>query len=80
MSGDQAVSTWRVDSQTQRQRVNANNALEDGYDIFFTTGEGHNGSVFVPASKYTPAQVKAAIDQAAAQMDAIGALTHDAQV
>jgi hypothetical protein len=71
---------WAVDSQTPRTRANATGTVEDGYDIAFHTADGHNGLVFVPKSKYTPAAVSAVIDQAAADVDTIGSLTSDTEV
>jgi hypothetical protein len=72
--------TWRVDAQVQRTKVNALGGLEDGFDISFTTGQGHNGSVFVPQARYNTANVKAAVAEAAALMDDVGRLTHDSAV
>lgn len=80
MSSPSNGVTWRVDSQVQRTRVNALGGVEDGYDIAFTTGAGHNGSVFVPESRYTPANVRAAIAEKAALMDQVGSMTHDSEV
>lgn len=80
MSTPSGPGTFRVDAQNQRQRVNAAGAIEDGFDVFFTTGMGHNGSVFVPAARYTPANVKAAVAEAAALMDQVGSLTHETDV
>lgn len=73
-------ATWRIDSQSPRTRATATNGIEDGYDVAFTTGEGHNGTVFVPMSRYTPAKVKDAIQEQADLLDSIGSLTHDSDV
>jgi len=80
MSNDTPPATWRVDSQNPRQRVQATGVIEDGYDIAFTTGNGHPGQIFVPLTRYTPAQVKPLLQAAADAADAVGNLTHDSQV
>lgn len=74
------TSTWRVLSQTSQPQVAPTGGITDGMSIAFITGEGNNGTVWVPMSRYTAANVKEAIAAAAAQLDQIGALTHDTEV
>lgn len=71
---------WAVDSQTPRTRANATGTIEDGYDIAFSTAAGHNGVVYVPKSKYTPASVSAILQAEADKVDSIGSLTSDTEV
>lgn len=46
-----------------------------GTVVYFDTGNGNNGSVFVPASKYTAKHVRAMVAAKAALIDEIGSLT-----
>jgi hypothetical protein len=46
-----------------------------GTVVFFSTGEGNNGSVFVPASRYNPATVRTMVAHAAKLLDEVGAIT-----
>lgn len=77
MSDNTTPASWRVDSQTPRTRATSTGNVEDGYDIAYVTGEGHAGTVFVPARNYTVDKVKAVIQEAADKADSIGALTSD---
>lgn len=75
-----AAPQWAVDSQTPRTRANSTGTVEDGYDIAFSTSSGHNGVIFVPKSKYTPAAVRELLQAEADKVDAIGQLTADTEV
>lgn len=70
-------TTWRVTSQSQTTQINGAGAPVDGVEVFFTTGDGHSGSVFVAQNQYNPANVRDAIAAAATQMDAVGQLTSE---
>lgn len=80
MSTPTPASTWQVTSQSPTTRVGPTNNVEDGYDIAFVTGLGQSGTVFVPNARYTPAYVKQAIAERAAQVDAVAQLAHDSEV
>lgn len=72
-SGD--VTVWTITNQVERDQLVPGSAPVRGVQIFYTTGRGNSGSVFVPYSQYTStSQVKAAIQAAAAQMDAVSML------
>lgn len=45
-----------------------------GVQVYFTTGNGNTGSVFVPEAKYTAANVSNMIGAKAKLIDEIGAL------
>lgn len=69
------ATTWTVTNQVERDQVVPGSAPVKGVQIFYQTGRGHSGSVFVPYSQYgSTDQVKATIQAAAAQMDAVGML------
>lgn len=70
-------ASWSIDAQTPRTMADAAGNVTDGYQILFTTGEGHHGQVYVPHSQYTVDKVRAAIQAQADNIDAIGALTSD---
>lgn len=68
-------AAWRVTSQQETREQDVTGNYADGWRIYFTTGAGHNGSVFVPVQLYQPARIADLIGQAAANIDAIGNLT-----
>jgi hypothetical protein len=57
--------------------VVANGRAEQGWRVTFTTGDGTQGSVFLPLAEYTPDNVAAAITAQAAVLDAVSNLTHE---
>ena len=70
-------STWEVTSQYAGTDTSVPGKLEQGYYVTFRTGQGHDGTVFIPRARYNPAAVKSAIASEAALLDAVGALTSD---
>lgn len=71
------VGGWRVTSQTPGARAVAGvNGPVAGYTVGFVTGNGVNGSVFVPSASYSADNVKAAIAAQVAQLDAVSNLDH----
>jgi hypothetical protein len=75
------ASTWIVVRQATDQYDPDNpGSTVTGVIVYFQTGDGHDGSVFVPYARYTPANVKAMISARAEVLDTIGALAHDSQV
>ena len=70
-----ASSTWKVTGQNQVTEIAPGGTPTQGVRVYYTTGAGQSGSVFVPMAKYTPEGVAAAVAEAAATMDAIGSLT-----
>lgn len=74
---DNTGTTWTVDSQTPRTKVNRANQVEDGFEVAFTTGQGHSGTVFVPESRYNRDTVRAMIAAKAELIDGVGALSSD---
>lgn len=80
MSSPATPSAWSVTAQSPRTVATATGGVVDGYDVAFTTAEGHSGTVFVPAARYNPANVKAAVQAEADKLDAVGALTSDSEV
>lgn len=68
-------SGWRVTSQLYDQvSINAAGLAITGVQIFFITGDGNEGSVFVAQNHYNEKVVKPAINAAAGLLDTIGAL------
>ena len=68
--------TFTVTGQTERDNVQASGPPVRGVTIFYTTGKGNQGSVWVPYSTYNqgPDAVRPLIAAAAGRMDQIGAL------
>lgn len=68
-------SGWKVTLQQEATDTAANGQFVPGYRIYFTTGAGHSGSVFVPRAQYTVEAVKTIIRTHADQLDQIGGLS-----
>lgn len=68
------LTSWSVTNQVEQTQVIGGSPVK-GVSVYYTTGAGHQGSVFVPYSQYTTDKVRAAVQAAAAQMDAIGMLS-----
>jgi hypothetical protein len=69
------ATTWRVTGQTEQTQIQQGGNPVRGVQVFYTTGDGHTGSVFIPYAQYNPAYVQQQVGQAAAQMDAVGQLS-----
>lgn len=67
-------TTWTVTGQTEQTQINPAGSPVRGVQVFYTTGAGHQGSVFVPYVQYTQENVRNLVQDAAARMDVIGAL------
>lgn len=73
-------SGWIVTSQlTDQVIVTAAGQAVTGVQIFFTTGNGNQGSVFIADNHYNPKVVKEALHFQAGLIDTIGALNSGAQ-
>jgi hypothetical protein len=73
--GDQ--TSYVVTGQTERDQVQSSGPPVKGVTIYYQTGKGNSGSVWVPYSTYNqgPAAVAPVIAAAAARMDQIGSLS-----
>jgi hypothetical protein len=67
--------TYDVIQQSQRQVQTAGGMFVPGFSVTFRLSNGHIGTVDVPLSDYTPANVAAAIKAKAAVMVAVAGLT-----
>lgn len=75
---DQAPTTWVVTGQSQATDIPTQGAPVNGVRIQYRTGNGQEGSVFVPQTIYpNTSQVRDIIAAAAAQMDTVKALTSE---
>lgn len=73
-------SGWTVTAQlTDQVIVTAAGQAVTGVQIFFITGDGNEGSVFIAQNHYNPKVVKPAIHAQAALIDTIGKLNSTAQ-
>ena len=72
-------SGWRVTSQlTDQVQITAAGQAVTGVQIFFVTGDGNEGSIFVASNHYTIKAVKPMIHAAAAKIDTIGIMASEA--
>jgi hypothetical protein len=69
------LTTWKVTGQTERDQIQPGSAPVKGVQIYYQTSKGVTGSIWVPYSQYTTENVRAAIQAAASQMDAVSMLT-----
>ena len=70
-----AAASWQVSRQAADQVDIANGDPVTGVRVFFVTGLGNAGSVFIPDAQYhNTAAVKEALQVQANQMDAVGTL------
>lgn len=71
------VASWSVTGQMETTQLDSTGQATAGVRVFFRTGLGNTGSVFVPRASYAPDNVRGLVAAAAAAADAIGALTSD---
>jgi hypothetical protein len=71
----QDQTTWKVTGQQEYTQVQVTGPPLPGVKVFYQTGAGHSGSVFVPLGQYNVTTVRNLLNAAAAQMDAIGQLS-----
>lgn len=70
------ASSWEVTGQVADQTtITTAGQVVTGHQVYFITGTGYRGSVFVPDEQYTPANVKTLINAAAARGDQVAELT-----
>lgn len=69
------LTSWKVTGQNESTQVQQSGPPVPGVRVFFQTGQGHTGSVFVPQAQYTVTNVRALVNAAAAKMDAVGSLS-----
>ena len=70
------AATWQVTRQAADQvNITTSGDPITGVRVFYQTGQGNTGSVFIPDTQYhNTAAVKEALQAAANQADTIGAL------
>lgn len=61
----------QITSQTFTIENDAQGRPQRGYRVYFTTGKGANGSVFIPESQYMPQNVIAQARAAAIALDEV---------
>jgi hypothetical protein len=75
MSPNAPITGWAVTSQLETYGPDATGQAVEGVKITFRTGKGVTASVFVPKSRYTPDNARAAIAAQAAAIDAVHTMT-----
>lgn len=75
MQAQAGNGSWSVTSQAEYTQIQPDGTPVRGYKVYYRTGNGQTGSVFVPPESYNPESVRAMIQAAAANTDAIGALS-----
>jgi hypothetical protein len=67
-------SGFKVTSQQDSSGQDQTGHYVPGRMIYFVTGNGTPGSVFIPLTQYTPANVIAAVASLAQQIDSVDAI------
>lgn len=71
------AASWQVTGQRATTQLAAGQFI-DGQNVYFTTGLGHQGSVFVPLNRISDQTYIAELVQARADaLDSIGSLSSD---
>lgn len=71
----EAGSGWTVTGQTETDDLSAGGQFVSGVRVYFRTGNGVDGSVFLSHGMYTVDNVRAAIAAKVAQLDAVSNLS-----
>ncbi len=66
---------WRVTGQIEAVDVAPTGGYASGVRVSYQTRSGANGSIFVPAADYRAEVVRARLDEAAANAEAIHTMT-----
>lgn len=75
MAPDNGQPLWVVTSQMETVDKGPDQAYVTGTRVTFRTRSGAHGSIFVAPADYTAAAVRARIDQAAAELEAVHNMT-----
>lgn len=71
------ASSWQVTDQVTDQVITTNaGQVVVGTYVYFLTGDGHRGSVFVPDDHYAVGNISKMIAAKAAILDEVGKLAH----
>jgi folate-dependent phosphoribosylglycinamide formyltransferase PurN len=68
-------SGWTITGQVEGVQVSTAGRVVNGTTVYFVTGNGDAGSVFVEAAKYNAETVTALVGARAMQLDAIANLS-----
>lgn len=71
----QAPGGWTVVSQQEGTELGPNGVFVKGVTVFFNTGSGTTGSVFVPDMMFHPENVRAAIEAKVALINGVSGLS-----
>lgn len=75
-----AHSGWRVTQQVTDQIINTQAGLtQTGVQVYYATGEGNEGSVFVPNQQYKEHVVRGMLEAGATLLDTIGKMSGEAK-
>lgn len=66
--------SWTVTGQAEQMNLDDQGAFVPGVTVSFRTADGHNGTVWLPNTRYTLDAVRAAIAERAAAFQAVAKL------
>lgn len=74
------MAYWQVTAQTPNQiQVTSAGQVVNGTEVYFSTGDGNTGSVFVPDDHYNEKTVRDMVQARADIIDAVGGLANTAE-
>lgn len=76
-NGSTQGAGWTVTSTSPNTNVDTAGRVVKGYTVAFQTGLGHQGTVFVPESQFSPDIVRGMVKAQAAIVDEINTLSDD---
>lgn len=71
---DMGNAAWIITQQTESQDIGPSGTFVAGVKVTFRTARGVTASVFVPADSYSAENVRAAVAEKAATVDAVADL------
>lgn len=77
MSTPSTPPTWQVTGTSETTQLTDSGQFQPGILVNFTTGRGHQGSVFLAMAAATPENVKAAIDARVRALEGIATLASE---
>lgn len=77
MPNPPAVTTWQVTGTMESRQFAPDGTPVDGYTVYYRTGAGHDGTVFIPRAQWSAEAARQAIAPAAALLDKVNSLSSD---
>lgn len=73
----QNTPSWSVTGSTETREIAPDGTPVQGVRVYFTTGLGQSGSVFIPQNQFTVVNVRAAVSDKAVLLDQVASLVSE---